>query len=125
MLLLDAGAFLAVERHDRDVVALIKSELIANRAPKTHGGIVAQVWRGGAGRQASIARLLPGVDVVPLDVELGRNAGMLLKAARAVDAIDAALVALASDGDDILTSDVDDLRDLAVAAGVHVELIQV
>jgi hypothetical protein len=125
MLLLDAGAFLAVERHDRDVVALIKAELTANRAPKTHGGIVAQVWRGGAGRQAPLARLLPGVDVVPLDVELGRSAGMLLKAARAVDAIDAALVAVAGDGDDILTSDVDDLRALAAAAGVHVELVVV
>ncbi len=125
MLLLDAAAFLAIERHDRDVVALIKSELIANRAPKTHGGIVAQVWRGGAGRQAQLARLLPGVDVVPLDAELGRSAGMLLKAAHAVDAIDAALVALASDGDDILTSDIDDLRSLAAAAGVHVELIAV
>jgi len=125
MLLLDAGAFLAVERNDRDVIALIKSELIANRAPKTHGGIVAQIWRGGAGRQAQFARLLPGVDVVSLDAELGRSAGMLLKAARADDAIDAALVALANDGDDILTSDVDDLRDLAAAAGVHVELIPV
>jgi hypothetical protein len=37
---------------------------------------------------------LPGVDVVPLDAELGRSAGMLLKAAHSVDAIDAALVAL-------------------------------
>ncbi|HKQ69552.1 MAG TPA: hypothetical protein VJT73_09440 [Polyangiaceae bacterium] len=125
MLLLDAGAFLAVERNDREIVALIKSELTASRAPKTHGGIVAQVWRGGAGRQARLALLLPGVDVVPLDAELGQSAGMLLKAARAADAIDAALVALASDGDDILTSDVDDLRSLAAAAGVHVELIAV
>jgi|SRR5579859_15094 len=125
MLLLDAGAFRAVERHDRDVIALIKSELAANRAPKTHGGIVAQIWRGGVGRQAQIARLLPGVDVVPLDAKLGRNAGMLLKAARAVDAIDAALVALAVDGDDILTSDVADLHALAAAGGVHIELVAV
>src|SRR5689334_3408568 len=125
MLLLDAGAFVAVERHDRDVIALIKAELVANRAPKTHGGIIAQVWRGGAGRQAPLARLLPGVEVAPLDAELGRNAGMLLKAAHAADAIDAALVALAGDGDDILTSDVDDLRSLAAAAGIHVELIAV
>jgi hypothetical protein len=125
MLLLDAGAFVAVERYDRDVVALIKSELAANRSPRTHGGIIAQVWRGGAGRQVQLARLLPGVEVVPLDAELGRSAGMLLKATRAVDAIDAALVALAGDGDDLLTSDVDDLRALAAAAGVHVELIAV
>ncbi len=125
MLLLDAGSFLAVEPNDRDVIALIKSELIVNRAPKTHGGIIAQVWRGGAGRQGQLARLLPGVEVVPLDDELGRSAGMLLKAARAVDAIDAALVALASDGDDILTSDVGDLRSLAVATGVQVELVAV
>jgi hypothetical protein len=125
MLLLDAGAFLGVERDDRDVIALIKSELLANRGLKTHGGIVAQVWRGGAGRHARLARLLPGVDVAPLDAELGRSAGMLLKAAHAVDAIDAALVAVASDGDDILTSDVGDLLSLAAAAGVHVELIPV
>jgi hypothetical protein len=125
MLLLGAGAFLAVERNDRDVVALIKSELNMNRAPETHGGIVAQVWRGGAGRQAQLARLLSGVEVVPLDAELGRSAGMLLKVARAADAIDAALVAIADDGDDILTSDVGDLRSLAMAAGVHVELIAV
>ena len=123
MLLLDAGAFVAVERDDRDVVALIKTELLANRAPRTHGGVVAQVWRGGAGRQARLARLLPGVDIVPLDAELGRSAGMLLKAARAQDAIDAALVALAHDGDDVLTSDVADIRALAAAAGVHVEII--
>jgi hypothetical protein len=70
VLLLDVGAFLAVERNDRDVVALIQSELIANQAPRTHGGIV--------------ARLLPGVDVVSLDVEQDRSAGMLLKAARSV-----------------------------------------
>ena len=50
---------------------------------------------------------------------------MLLKAAHAVDAIDAALVALAGDGDDILTFDVDDHRSLAAAAGAHVELIAV
>jgi len=39
------------------------------------------------------------------------------------DAIDAAVVCLARDGDDILTSDPGDLRDLAQAAGIHVELI--
>lgn len=39
--------------------------------------------------------------------------------------IDAAVVLLAFDGDEILTSDPDDLRALAAAAGAHAELIAV
>ena len=124
-LLLDAGAFVAVERGDRDIVALVKRERLARRAPVSHGGIVAQIWRGGAGRQSEVARLLRGVDVKPLDEELGKTAGVLLARAGGDDAIDAALVCLAADGDDVLTSDPSDLRALAQAAGVHVELIPV
>jgi hypothetical protein len=124
-LLLDAGAFVAVERGDRDIVALVKRERLAGRAPLTHGGIVAQIWRGGAGRQAGVARLLRGVEVKPLDGELGRTAGVLLAQAGGDDAIDAALVCLAADGDDVLTSGPADLRALARAAGLHVELIRI
>ena len=123
MLILDAGAFVAVERGDRDVVALLKRERLAGRPPVTNGGVVAQVWRGGHGRQASVARLLAGVEVVPVDDGLGRRAGVLLAIGGGSDAIDAAVVCLADDGDDILTSDPGDLRALAEAAGVHVELI--
>ena len=122
-LVLDAGAFVAVERADRQVVALLKAERLAGRAPRTHGGVVAQVWRGGSGRQASLARLLPGVDVVPVDAALGRRAGMLMGRAGTTDVVDACVVLLAGDGDDIITSDSDDLSGLAAAAGVHVELI--
>jgi hypothetical protein len=125
MLVLDAGAFVTVERGDRDVVALIKRERLAGRAPVTNGGVVAQVWRGGSGRQASVARLLAGVDIAPIDDSLGRRAGMLLARTGRADAIDAAVVCLAVDGDDIVTSDPGDLRILAEAAEVHVELIAV
>jgi hypothetical protein len=123
MLVLDAGAFMAVERGDRDVIALVKRERLAGRAPVTNGGVVARIWRGG--RQAPIARLLAGVDVTPIDDSLGRRAGMLLARTGRADAIDAAVVCLATDGDDILTSDPGDLRVLAEAADVHVELILV
>ena len=125
VLVLDAGALVAVERNDRDVVALIKRERLAGRVPVSHGGVVAQVWRGGTGRQVPVARLLAGVDIAALDDGLGRRAGMLLARSRMSDAIDAALVCLAADGDDILTSDAGDLQPLAQAAGVHVELIPV
>jgi len=124
-LILDAGAFVAVEGGDRDVVALVKRERLANRSPITHGGVVAQVWRGGTGRQAEVARLLAGIDVKPLDDALGKSAGALLRKSGGADAIDSALVCLAGDGDEILTSDPGDLRGLADAAGVHVELIPV
>lgn len=124
-LVLDAGAFVAVERADRDVVAMVKRERISGRAPVTHGGVVAQVWRGGHGRQDPLARLLAAVDVVPLDEQLGRRAGLLLARSGSGDAIDAAVVCLAGDGDDILTSDPRDLLGLAEVAGIHVELIRV
>ena len=121
-LVLDVGAFVAVERGDRDVVALIKRERLAGRAPLTHGGVVGQVWRGGAGRQAVLARVLPGVEVAALDDALGRRAGVLLGHARRRDVVDAALVLLAIDGDQILTSDPGDLRPLALMTGAHVEI---
>lgn len=124
-LLLDAGAFVAVERGDRDLMALIKRERQAQRAPLSHGGVVAQIWRGGSGRQTELSRLLGGVDVRALDQELGKKAGVLLGRSGAADAVDAALVCLAADGDDILTSNPEDLRTLAEAAGVHVDLVPV
>jgi hypothetical protein len=124
-LVLDAGAFLAVERADRDTFALIKRELAAGRVPVTHGGVVGQIWRGGAGKQANVARLLGAVVIAPLDESLGRRAGVLLAEARAADVVDAAVVLLARDGDTILTSDAGDLQPLAEAAGLHVDLVAV
>jgi hypothetical protein len=125
MLILDAGAFVAAERGDRDVVALVKRERLAGRPPLTNGGVVAQVWRGGHGRQAPVARLLAGTQVAPLDDRLGRRAGLLLAASGGSDAVDAAVICLAADGDHILTSDPGDLRALAQAADVHIDIIAV
>lgn len=124
-LVLDAGALVAIERSDRSVVALLKRELLAGRAPLTHGGVVGQVWRGGAGRQANLARLLRGVEVHALDDALGRRAGELLGLAGEVDVIDAAIALLAVDGDVILTSDPGDLAVLVAAAGTHADIVLV
>jgi hypothetical protein len=124
-LVLDSGALLAIERGDRDVMAMLKRELLGRRIPLTHGGVVGQVWRGGAGRQVRLAQLLPAVEVVALDATIGRRAGVLLGRTRKKDVIDAAVVTLAADGDLILTSDPEDLRALAEAAGVHVDLVRV
>jgi len=125
VLVLDAGAFVALERLDRDVIAMIKRERLAQRAPLTHGGVIGQVWRGGGGRQANLARLLPGIDVIALDEELGRKVGVLLAKTKTSDVVDAAVALLAKDGDEVLTSDVRDLHPLIEATGAHVDLIAV
>lgn len=122
---LDAGALVAIERGSRALVARIKRERLEGRAPVTHGGVVGQVWRGGASRQAGLARLLPHVEIAPLDGGLGKLAGVLLSKAGGSDVIDAAVVLLAADDDLILTSDPDDLVGLAVASGIHIEIVQV
>jgi hypothetical protein len=124
-LVLDAGALLAIERGDRDAVALIKRELLSQRVPVTHGAVVGQVWRGGSGRQANLARLLRALDIAAVDASLGRRAGVLLGRAGTSDVVDAALVLLAVDGDSVLTSDPEDISRLAVLAGVDVEVVRV
>src|SRR2546422_10750466 len=88
------------------------TEPVERRTPVTHGGIIGQVWRGSAGRQVSLVRLLPALEVIPLDDVLGRQAGVLLGRARMDDVLDAALVLLAMDGDLLSTSDGSDLASL-------------
>ena len=73
--------------------------------------------------QALLAKALEGIDVRPLDAPLGRLAGELLARSGTNDVVDAALVLLAEDGDDIVTSDTEDLEPLAALAGRHVELL--
>ncbi len=91
--------------------------------PVTHAGVLGQVWRDDPG-QARLARALRGIEVRPIDERLGRSAGALLGKAGLSDVIDAAVVLLSADGDDIITSDPGDLSRLAAQSGRHVELIR-
>lgn len=124
-LVLDSGALIALEKNDRAMWRRLKAALLKNSVPVTHGGVVGQAWRGGGPRQALLSRALAGIDVRPLDQSLGRAAGSLLARGRSVDVIDAALVLLAHDGDDIVTSDLEDIEPLAASLGRHVELLRV
>ena len=122
-LILDAAALVALERNDRRMWARLKAALRDDDVPLTHAGVLGQVWRGGT-RQARLAQVLPAIEVHALDQALGRSAGELLGSTGLADVIDAALVLLSSDGDDIITSDLADLEPLAVASGRHIELIR-
>jgi hypothetical protein len=124
-LVLDNGAFIALERNDRAMWSLLKLALRAEQVPLSHGGIVGQAWRGRGPRQALLAKALDGVEIRALDRKLGRAAGELLALAGHSDVVDAALVLLAEHGDQIVTSDPDDIEPLARAARRHVELIRI
>lgn len=122
-LVLDAGALVALERNERPMWVRLKAAERTGVPPVTHGGVIGQVWRG-TQRQARLARALQGIDVRPLDRSLGRAAGELLRASGASDVIDAAVVLLAADGDEIVTLDLDDFESLAAVSGRHVELVR-
>ena len=121
-LVLDSGALVSLERGERAMWVRLKAAHLAGDLPVTHAGVVGQVWRGGP-RQARLAPALAGVAVRDLDEALGRSAGQLLGVAGLADVIDAAVVLIASDGDEIVTADREDLARLASVSGRHVELI--
>ena len=124
-MILDAGALIALEGNSKHMWERFNAALRSGTPPKTHGGVVAQVWRGGTGRQARLARALDLVKVIPLGEELGRRAGILLSRSGLADAIDAALVALAEHGDQIITSDFDDIALLVEAANRRVDVVPI
>lgn len=124
-LVLDSGALLALERGDKAVWKRYKSALLSKSVPVSHGGVVGQVWRSGGARQALLAQALKLVRVQPLDDALGRKAGLLLSSAGTRDVIDAAVVLIAKDGDEILTSDPGDISLLADHADLHVDVLPV
>jgi hypothetical protein len=116
-LVLDAGAFVAVERADREMVARLRAAERAGLELRSNGAVVAQVWRDASGRQASLSRLLRSVDVRAVDRDLGQGAGVLLGRAGKGDAVSATVVAVANAGDRIATSDPEDIRALVLASG--------
>lgn len=122
-LVLDSGALVALERNERPMWARLKAAHLAGDIPLTHAGVLGQVWRGGP-RQARLSQALAGIDVRALDEPLGRAAGQLLAVSGLADVIDAGVVLLATDGDEIVTVDREDLEQLAAASGRHVELIR-
>lgn len=121
---LDAGAFVAVERGDRQVGAMLRL-LQQRRVPlRTSAAVVAQVWRDGR-TQARLAQVLAGVDVSALAPGNDRRTGELLARARTDDVIDAHLALGVDDGDRVLTSDPHDLERLLDARGVDAAIVAV
>ena len=110
-LVLDAGAFIALDRNDQ---AMWERVSVARRSALqmvTHAGIVGQVWRRPS-LQARMARAIKYVDVLPLTIDLAQAAGLLLAATGTDDVHDATLALICQPADLLITSDVDDLATL-------------
>jgi hypothetical protein len=118
----DTGALVAADRGERRMWARHRALLAQRDVPTTPAPVVAQAWRGGR-RQALLARLLVGCDVEALDDEQARSVGSLAARARTTDIVDATVVEGALRRHDlVISSDFDDLRDLAAATGRRIEL---
>jgi hypothetical protein len=120
---LDAGAFVAVEKRDRRIGAMLRV-LQQRRVPLwTSAAVVAQVWRDG-GRQALVADLLVGVGISALGADDGKRTGLLQGAARTADVVDAHLAIVVAAGDHVLTSDPDDIGHLLAARRIRATVVE-
>jgi hypothetical protein len=122
--ILDAGAFVAIDRDDRIVAALLH-RLQQRKIPLlTSGAVVAQVYRNGS-RQANLARTLAGVTVLPIDRSVGKQIGILLGRAQLADVVDGHVALLATNGDRVFTSDRRDIEFLLATEGTKAQIVDV
>ena len=117
-LLLDAGALIGYERGNPVVIGALARAAQDQVSVITSAAVTSQVWRDKS-RQVQLARLLRGADQRPLDSAASPKVGAILGRSGTADVVDAALVSLAADGDEILTSDPSDIKALLVARGVR------
>ena len=119
---LDAGAFVAIDKRDRRIGAMLRV-LQRQRVPLwTSSAVVAQIWRDGR-RQALVAQILGGVGARALAPGDDRRTGELLARARTSDVIDAHVALITDDGDQVITSDPDDLERLLRAREIDASVV--
>jgi hypothetical protein len=111
---LDAGAFIAMERRDARMLALV-AELVAERqAALTPAGVVAQVWRGSPRQHAMLRLLRTGaIRAESLSEDVALRTGLLLAKTGAKDVIDGHVALIARRvRASVVTSDPDDIARL-------------
>jgi hypothetical protein len=119
---LDAGAFIALERRDGTMVRLAHVFAQSKTPLVTSAGVVAEVWRGGGHRQVPVAFLLRRTVVVDLTHAVARLLGRMLGSAGRSDPVDAHVALLARQRAwPILTADPSDL--LAIDPTLTIERV--
>jgi len=119
----DTGALVAAERNDRAMWALHAGFLAEEVAPTVPAPVLAEAWRGGGGRQASLSRLLAMCDIEPMSEDQARKVGVLAGQARHYDIVDVTVVEGAVHRDDaVVTANDAHIRTIADAAGVRLRI---
>lgn len=109
---LDAGALIAADRGDRELIATLAVLQQRGQLPVIPTAVVAQAWRAPSRRRLSA--LLDASEIAPTTRSRAQRAGELLARTKTKDSVDAVVVAIAAErGDRILTSDPHDLQRLA------------
>jgi hypothetical protein len=114
VVVLDAGAIIALERCDTRMLALADELYRVRRIGYVPAGVMAQTWRGSARQHAMVWLLRAGaVRVDPLSEDVAYRLGILLAKSGTSDVVDAHVALLARRLQPIvLTSDPDDLTAL-------------
>lgn len=122
--LYDAGVLIAADKKDRRFTQ-IHDFVCARTRPLLPITVYAQVLRDPA-RQVVVQRAVNTCDLAPLTEQDVRDMAPLLAAANTSDIVDAHVVAMALRLDAVVySSDPNDLRELAAAAGRTVRIIPV
>ena len=117
----DTGALVAADKGNRQMWLLHDRWIESGMRPIVPAGALAQAWRGGP--QPHLSRLLAACQVEELDEPLARKAGAACARAGTSDVVDAAVaVGAATRGDLVVTSDPDDMNQLAAALNRSIEL---
>lgn len=125
---LDAGALVALEKSRSVMIDLLMRLRVGKVRIVVPDAVVAQVWRGGAGRQARLSMLLgtaPELCVrLPLDTDTAKRVGAHIASCGHTDVVDVHVALAAREyGAGVITSEGDDI--LAVDAGLKNEIVEV
>jgi hypothetical protein len=121
-LVLDAGAFIALENRDEMMTRFVERIRHDGIPLITSAGVVARVWRGGKGKQEPIAFLLRRTTVIDLDGSVAKALGLVLGISGCTDPVIAHLVFLSRErGWPVLTSNPGALQ--AIDPRVEIEVI--
>jgi len=118
---LDAGPLIAAARNDRQLWSLHRLRLHRGIRWSIPTPALAQAWRGS--HSARLSQLLHTCELVEMDERIAKLTGELCASTGTSDVVDAAVVVSARlSGEDVLTTDPEDLKVLAGHIG-HVRII--